>query len=133
MGMRAVVITPKAKGTARLVERKQPTRRPGECLVRVLEVGIDATDRDVEKGEYGEAPPGEDVLVMGHESLGEVVECDSGDGPLREGDLVAPTVRRPCHESCPNCRNGASDFCVTGHFTERGIKQRHGYLREMFA
>ena len=41
------------------------------------------------------------------------------------------TVRRPCpHPHCVACREGRQDFCYTGDFTERGIKQNHGYMTE---
>ena len=70
-------------------------------------------------------------LVIGHEGLGEVLELGSAVRTLQVSDLVVPTVRRPCpSENCPACRAGWQDFCVTGHFTERGIKERHGFLVE---
>jgi threonine dehydrogenase-like Zn-dependent dehydrogenase len=130
--MRAATVTPLVKDSAQIVEVEPPRPLSGECLVRVLEVGIDGTDRDIGDGQYGEAPAGERRLVIGHESLGEVVDaCESGDGP-RPGDLVVATVRRPCPERCLNCRNAEYDFCTTGHYRERGIKQRHGYLAEYY-
>ncbi len=131
--MRAIVVTPGTPRSARLVELPQPERGPGEVLVRVLECGIDGTDREIDAGAYGEAPTGEDRLVLGHESLGEVVEtCPGVECPAR-GDLVVPTVRRPCPQRCFNCRNGEFDFCLTGDYLERGIKGLHGFLLECFA
>jgi threonine dehydrogenase-like Zn-dependent dehydrogenase len=124
--MRAAIVTPKKQGSGRLSDVPKPERQPGEWLVRVLEVGIDGTDRDIDQGRYGEAPPGADFLIMGHESLGEVVEGG-------EPGLVVATVRRPCPERCIACRAGKSDFCRTGHYVERGIKGRHGYLAEFYA
>ena len=41
-------------------------------------------------------------------------------------------VRRPCdHPECVACRAGRQDFCYTGDYRERGIKQMHGFLTEM--
>jgi threonine dehydrogenase-like Zn-dependent dehydrogenase len=131
--MRAVSMTPRSKGSAHVADLAPPDCAAGECLVRVLEVGIDGTDREIDAGEYGEAPPGEDALILGHESVGEITKIGAGAEGLREGDLVVATVRRPCPERCVNCRNGAYDFCLTGNYRERGIKQRHGYLAELFA
>ncbi|HTI05616.1 MAG TPA: glucose 1-dehydrogenase [Gemmatimonadales bacterium] len=123
--MRAVLVTPKKPKSAHLGESPKPKPQGKECLVRVLEVGIDGTDRDIDQARYGEAPAGEKELILGHESLGEIVEGGSG--------LVVAMVRRPCPELCPPCKNTQSDFCTTGHFTERGIKGRHGYLAEFYA
>ena len=48
------------------------------------------------------------------------------------GDLVVLLVRRPCpHEECIACRAGRQDFCYTGDFTERGIKEASGFMAEM--
>ena len=123
--MRAVLVTPKKSKSAHLGDAPKPKPQGKECLVRVLEVGIDGTDRDIDQGRYGEAPQGASELILGHESLGEIVEGGSG--------LVVAMVRRPCPELCPACKNNQSDFCTTGHFTERGIKGRHGYLAEFYA
>jgi threonine dehydrogenase-like Zn-dependent dehydrogenase len=71
--------------------------------------------------------------VLGHESLGEVVEVGGSVSHLKPGDLVVPSVRRPCSdEHCLPCRSGRQDFCASDQFTERGIKQRHGYLAEFY-
>jgi threonine dehydrogenase-like Zn-dependent dehydrogenase len=112
----------------RVADVPAPERRPDECLVRVLEVGICGTDRDIDAGRYGEAPPGSGYLIDGHESLGEVVE-----GPRHQGELVVAMVRRPCPERCIACRTGQVDFCRSGNHEERGIRRRHGYLAEYYA
>ena len=50
---------------------------------------------------------------------------------LRPGDLAVPMVRQPCpHPECVACRAGRQDFCYTGDFRERGIKQLHGFMTE---
>ena len=109
-----------------------PKRADGDALVRVVETGICGTDFEINEGLYGTAPPGFDYLVLGHESLGLVEEVPSGIG-LAKGDLVVSTVRRPCPEGCPPCASEQNDMCRTGHFTERGIVGRHGFMAERFA
>ncbi len=130
--IRAVVITPEEEESARIEEIEVPEPEYDQCLMKVLEVGIDGTDREINAGEYGEAPRGDDFLVVGHECVGRVERAPDDGRGIREGDIVVPTVRRPCPEGCVNCRNGEIDFCLTGNFTERGIKGRHGFMREAY-
>jgi threonine dehydrogenase-like Zn-dependent dehydrogenase len=128
--MRAIAVTPKQAGSAQQVELPIPTASPGLALMRVLEVGIDGTDTEINDGKYGEAPPGSSVLVIGHEALS-VVEAVGGGVPgFAPGDLVVSTVRRP--DNCPNCQAGESDMCLFGNYTERGIKGAHGYMAEYY-
>ena len=129
--MKAVAVFPEAK-EIKLVEHEEPRlSSPTEVKLRVLEVGICGTDKEICAFEYGTPPPRSPYLVLGHESLSEVVETGDGVTRLKPGDLVVASVRRPCpHETCVACRMGRQDFCVTGDFTERGIKERHGYLTE---
>lgn len=106
-------------------------REPDEVLVRILEVGLCGTDREIATFEYGSPPPGSEYLVMGHEGLGEVLEVGSGVQRLKPGDLVVPTVRRPCGDpACTACAMDRQDFCFTGKFAERGIKDLHGFMTE---
>src|SRR5262249_35488972 len=82
--------------------------------------------------QYGTPPDGESRLVIGHESLGEVVEVGAGVTHVEPGDLVVPMVRRPCpHAHCAACRAGRQDFCFTGDFAERGINGLHGFMTEL--
>lgn len=104
---------------------------PTQVKIRILEVGICGTDKEIVAFEYGTPPDGSPYLILGHESLGEVVEVGSAVKSLQPGNLVVPTVRRPCElPDCTACDAGRQDFCYTGQFTERGIKQRHGYMAE---
>jgi threonine dehydrogenase-like Zn-dependent dehydrogenase len=130
--MKAVAVFPKDK-QARVIEEPEPQiRTDSEVKVRMLEVGICGTDREIVEGLHGEPPAGSDHLVLGHESLGQVVEVGSEVRGLRVGDLAVLLVRRPCaHEECIACRSGRQDFCYTGDFTERGIKEAPGFLAEM--
>lgn len=77
------------------------------------------------------AAAGRDRFVLGHESLGEVVETGPGVEDLRASDLVVSTVRLPCPDAnCAACRAGHQDFCITGHYREHGIKDLDGFMTE---
>ncbi|HYE32329.1 MAG TPA: glucose 1-dehydrogenase [Methylomirabilota bacterium] len=131
--MRAVAVVP-GKREVRLLDHEMPSLSSDHHVkVRTLEVGVCGTDKEICTFVYGAPPQGYDYLVLGHESLGEVIEVGSQVSTLKPGDLVVPSVRRPCeHEHCIPCRAGLQDFCSTGDFTERGIKMRHGYMTEYF-
>jgi threonine dehydrogenase-like Zn-dependent dehydrogenase len=128
--MLALAVFPEERRTA-LVEEPEPAlTSPTSVRVRSLAVGLCGTDREICNFEHGRAPRGSDHLVLGHEALAEVVEVASGVHSLAAGDRVVPIVRRPCpHPGCAPCRSGRQDFCSTGDFLERGIKELHGYLR----
>jgi threonine dehydrogenase-like Zn-dependent dehydrogenase len=129
--MKAVAVRP-AQRSVELIAHPDPTlETPTQARLRVLEVGICGTDREICHFDYGTPPPGSDHLVIGHESLTEVVEVGPGVTAVKPGDLVVPTVRRPCpHAHCWPCRSGRPDFCRTGDIRERGIKEAHGYMTE---
>src|SRR5215831_15833481 len=129
--MQALAVFP-SKKSLQLIDLPQPKLQDSsDVLLRVREVGLCGTDREISSFEYGSPPPGSDHLILGHESLAEVVEVGRGVRSLRPGDLVVALVRRPCsHPECHPCRAGRSDFCTTGDFTERGIKQANGFLTE---
>lgn len=128
--MKAVTVMPGTRRSAALREVLTPTPGSGEVLVRVLDVGIDGTDAEIDEGLYGQAPPGSDYLVIGHESLGRVERIGAGVTGVEPGDLVVAMVRRP--GGCLNCRAGESDMCLDGNYTERGIAGRHGYMAEYY-
>jgi threonine dehydrogenase-like Zn-dependent dehydrogenase len=129
--MKAIAVIP-AERSVELVDHVEPRIcSPTDVRLRMLEVGICGTDREICAFEYGTPPPGADYLVVGHESLGEVVEIGPGVSRVRVGDLVVPMVRRPCaHAECLSCRADRQDFCYTGDFHERGIKEGHGFMTE---
>lgn len=129
--MRAVVVVPHEK-SVRLVDRAAPQHpRASEVLLRTVEVGICGTDREISSFEYGTPPPGATELVLGHEALAEVIEVGPEVTGIRPGDLVVPTVRRPCkNPRCTPCRQERQDFCITGEFSERGIARADGFLCE---
>ena len=97
-------------------------------LIEAVAVGVCGTDVEIVDGKYGWAPPGKTRLVLGHESLGRVI--DPGDRGLKAGDLVAGIVRRPDPVPCSNCAVGEWDMCCNGHYTERGIKEIDGFMSE---
>lgn len=130
--MKAIAVFPEQK-QFKLIDHPEPNlATPTQVKLRVLDVGICGTDKEIVKFEYGTPPDGSDYLILGHESLSEVVEVGPEVRNLRVGDLAVATVRRPCsHPECIACRSGRQDFCYTGDFTERGIKQQHGYMTEL--
>jgi glucose 1-dehydrogenase len=129
--MRALTISPRHANSARLDEVPEPPRSEGAVLVETLAIGICGTDREIAAGRYGEAPAGDDRLIIGHESLGRVLEAPAAAG-FNPGDLVAGIVRRPDPVPCPACAAGEWDMCRNGLYVERGIKQRNGYASERF-
>ncbi|MGN9776206.1 glucose 1-dehydrogenase [Micromonospora sp. H33] len=127
--MRAVTVSPGVPESLRLVEDwPEPAPEEGAILVEALAVGICGTDQEIIAGHYGEAPPGQERLVIGHESLGRVLEDPTG--ALQPGDLVAGVVRHPDPVPCPNCAVGQWDMCRNGRYTEHGIKGLSGFARD---
>lgn len=131
--MRAVGVVP-SRREVRLIDHSHPRVLHGhDVKVRSLDVGICGTDREICTFVYGSPPNGHDYLVLGHESLGRVLEVGDEVSRFKPGDLVVPSVRRPCeHSHCLSCQNDRQDFCWTGDFTERGIKMTHGYMTEYY-
>jgi glucose 1-dehydrogenase len=127
--MRAITVEPKKPDSAKWEEVQEPDVREGSILVEAIAVGVCGTDVEIVEGKYGWAPPGKTRLVLGHESLGRVLESD-GAGSLKKGDLVVGIVRRPDPVPCPNCAVGEWDMCRNGQYTERGIKQIDGFMSE---
>jgi threonine dehydrogenase-like Zn-dependent dehydrogenase len=131
--MRAVGVVPGKREVALLEHDHPEIAGRHQVKVRALDVGICGTDREICTFVYGAPPAGSEYLVLGHESLGEVVEVGSGVKRLKKGDLVVPSVRRPCpHPHCRPCRDDRQDFCSTGEFVERGINQVHGFMTEYY-
>ena len=129
--MRAFTVDPRRPGSARLEDLPDPEPAAGELLVRAVAVGVCGTDKEILGGDYGWAPPGSDRLVLGHESLGRVERAPADSG-FEVGDLVAGVVRRPDPEPCGACAHGEWDMCRNGRYTERGIKELHGFCSELW-
>ncbi len=127
--MRAIAIVPGRPETAGVIELPEPPPSEGSILVRTRLIGMCGTDVEIARDGYGVPPPGEERLVLGHESLGEVIDAPEATG-FKPGDLVVGVVRRP--DGCPACAADEWDMCRTGGFVERGIKGHHGYGSERF-
>jgi glucose 1-dehydrogenase len=129
--LRALTVAPGIGDSARLEDVSAPALSDGAVLVRTVALGVCGTDRDIISGKYGAAPPGQKRLILGHESLGRVELAPPASG-LVPGDLVVGIVRRPDPVPCCACAAGEWDMCRNGRYTERGIKERHGYGAEHF-
>ena len=129
--MKAVAVFPGKRQVQLIEQEPPPLASPTAVRLRMLEVGVCGTDREICAFQYGTPPAGSEHLVIGHESLGQVVEVGPEVTRLARGDLVVTMVRRPCpHAECVACRAGRQDFCFTGDFSERGIKNLHGFMTE---
>ncbi|MCO6005891.1 glucose 1-dehydrogenase [Actinoallomurus purpureus] len=127
--MRALTVVPLKAGSLEVTEVPEPTPGDGELLVDGVALGVCGTDREMADGDYGWAPPGQERLILGHESLGRVRRAPPGSG-FSPGDLVVGIVRRPDPAPCGACARGEFDMCRNGRYTERGIKQLHGFGSE---
>lgn len=94
-----------------MVERKVPTPRPGEVLLRVDACGFCHHDYLVLAGTLrrGVAPG----VVLGHEIAGTVVSLGEGTTVLREGDRVVSLLTAACGK-CARCRIGREHRCLIG-------------------
>lgn len=132
--MKAIAVRPGTPDSVHLAELPKPevTDIPGGrgVLIRVLKVGVDATDREINDALYGKAPQGYDFLVIGHECFGIVEEVGPKVRRVKVGDYVTCTVRRPGGSIYD--RIGRSDITSEEEYYERGINLRHGYLTEFF-
>jgi len=129
--MKAIAVTPRIKEVQIINQAEPKISSATDVKLRMLEAGVCGTDKEICAFEYGTPPTGSEQLVIGHESLGEVVEIGPQVTRVKIGDLVVPMVRRPCpHDYCVACREDRQDFCFTGDFQERGIKQRHGFMAQ---
>lgn len=132
--MKAVAITPGTPNSVHLQEISKPTLDAFPdgrgVLVRVLEVGVDATDREINEAMYGNAPPGDDYMVIGHECFGIVEEVGENVRRVKPGDYVTATVRRPGGSIYDLI--GTNDMTSEENYYERGINLRHGFLTEYF-
>ncbi len=132
--MKAIAVTPGKPNSVHLEDIPKPTVTDIEAgkgvLVRVLKVGVDATDREINDALYGKAPPGFEYLVLGHEAFGVVEEVGPNVRALMPGDYVTATVRRPGGSIYDQI--GTYDMTSEEVYFERGINLLHGYLTEYF-
>lgn len=132
--MKAVAVFPGTPNSMHLAQLGKPSVADVPdgrgVLVKVLRVGVDGTDKEINAAEYGAAPPGYDFLVTGHESFGRVEAVGPNVTELQPGDYVVATVRRP--GSSIYDRIGTYDMTTDEVYYERGINLRHGYLTEYY-
>ena len=132
--MKAVAVIPGQANSIHLAELPKPsiheTPNGRGVLAQVLRVGVDGTDKEINAAEYGQAPPGYDFLVIGHECFGRVLEVGPDVTEFAPGDYVVPTVRRPGGSFYDQI--GQYDMTSEDTYYERGINLRHGYLTELF-
>ena len=130
--MKAVAVTPGTPNSVHLREVTAPqlaeVPNGRGVLVKVLRVGVDGTDKEINAAEYGAAPSGSDYLILGHESFGRVEAVGPNVIELKPGDYVALTVRRP--GSSIYDQIGTYDMTTDDVYFERGINLRHGFLTE---
>src|SRR6266545_4320324 len=132
--MKAVAVRPGIPNSMHLAQLPKPSvddvPEGRGVLVKVLRVGVDGTDKEINAAEYGAAPPGYDFLVTGHESFGRVEAVGANVTELKPGDYVVATVRRPGHSIYDQI--GTYDMTTDDVYYERGINLRHGYLTEYY-
>jgi threonine dehydrogenase-like Zn-dependent dehydrogenase len=133
--MKAIAVVPGTPGSIHLREVPAPSIDDVPdgrgVLVRVLRVGVDGTDKEINAAEYGGAPPGDDYLILGHESFGVVESVGPNVSELSPGDYVVASVRRP--GMSPYDAIGLQDVTTDDTYFERGINLRHGFLAEYYA
>lgn len=129
--MRALTILPGTPGSLRLEQFPEPPAEDGDVLVATRAIGLCGTDREISAGSYGSAPPGAERLILGHESIGQVLEAPP-DSDFAPGDWVVGIVRRPDPVPCPNCAMGEWDMCRNGLYTEHGIRGRQGFASDRY-
>ena len=129
--MQAITIIPGQPNSASLSQVPDPQPAEGSLLVRARQLGICGTDFELLAGNYGWAPEKSQHLILGHESLGEVEQAPPHSG-FANGDFVIGMVRRPDPEPCMACAVGEWDMCRNGRYTERGIKEKHGFGSELW-
>lgn len=132
--MKALAVKPQVQNSVHVVEIYPPRidQVPGGrgVLVHTLQVGVDATDAEINEGLYGQAPPGDDFLILGHEVFGQVLEVGSAVTDLQPGDFCTCTVRRPGPSLFDTI--GRNDITAHAEYYERGINLRHGFMTEFF-
>ena len=128
--VQAIAVIPGTPNSLHRTRVPLPAPGSGEAVIQTIRVGVCGTDREIMRGEFGQAPTGSDALVIGHEVLGRVTSVGPDVGKVQPGDLVTATVRRP--DGCPACEVGQPDMCLWRQYTERGIAGAHGFMAERF-
>src|SRR4026207_191733 len=134
MKMKAISVFPGKPNSVHVADLPKPSldQVPNGrgVLVKVLRVGVDGTDKEINAAEYGAAPPGFDFLVIGHEGFGQVEAVGPNVTEVKPGDYVVATVRRP--GSSIYDLIGTNDMTTDDTYFERGINLRHGYMSQYY-
>ncbi|HZF72818.1 MAG TPA: glucose 1-dehydrogenase [Gemmatimonadaceae bacterium] len=125
--MRAITVRPPNPNSVELCDVPEPPASEGALLVEAIALGVCGTDREIIDGDYGEAPRGHERLILGHESLGRIIEAHDG---FAKGEHIVGIVRAPDPVPCPACAVGQWDMCRNGLYTEHGIKGLNGFGAE---
>src|SRR5690242_6827295 len=132
--MKAISVLPGKPNSVHVADLPKPSvdqvANGRGVLVKVLRVGVDGTDKEINAAEYGAAPPGYDFLVIGHEGFGRVEAVGPNVTELKPGDYVVATVRRPGKSIYDLI--GTNDMTTDDTYFERGINLRHGFLTEYY-
>jgi threonine dehydrogenase-like Zn-dependent dehydrogenase len=133
--MKAIAVHPGSPNSIHLRDVPEPSLADVPdgrgVLVKVLRVGVDGTDKEINAAEYGAAPAGDDYLVTGHESFGVVVAVgENVPTTITPGTYVVASVRRP--GTTIYGKIGLQDFTTDDVYYERGINLLHGYLTEYY-
>jgi threonine dehydrogenase-like Zn-dependent dehydrogenase len=132
--MKAIAVFPGKPNTVHLADLARPSvsdiPNGRGVVVKVLRVGVDGTDKEINAAEYGAAPEGYDFLVLGHESFGRVEAVGPNVTEVKPGDYVVATVRRPGTSIYDLI--GTYDMTTDDTYFERGINLRHGFLTEYY-
>lgn len=132
--MKAVGVFPGKSDSAHLTEIPEPELADVPdgrgVLVRILRVGLDGTDHEINTGEYGAPPDDFDYLVLGHESLGVVEEVGPAVTEVAPGEYVVARVRRAGTSIYD--RMGMPDMTTDDTYLEHGISRVHGFLTERY-
>ena len=128
--MKAIVVKPGVRDSIHMRDMPDPRLKPDQVAVKMIRAGLCRTDAEIGHGLFGQAPEGDEYLILGHENFGVVEEVGKKVKGFKAGDLVVATVRRPCR--CYTCKAGQSDMCYDGVYQERGIIGRHGFMAEYY-
>ena len=128
--MKAIVVKPGVRDSIHMRDMPDPRLKSDQVAVKMIRAGLCRTDAEISEGHYGEAPEGEEYLILGHENFGVVEQVGAKVKGFKTGDFVVATVRRPCR--CYTCKIGQNDMCHRGAYQERGILGRHGFMAEYY-
>jgi len=132
--MKALAVRPGVPDSAYVAEIPEP--RVSDVpdgrgvLIRTLQVGVDATDAEINAALYGNAPPGDSHLVLGHEVFGVIEAVGPNVTQLQPGDYCTCTVRRPGPTLYDKI--GRNDITSHSEYYERGINLLHGFMTSQF-